>query len=112
MLALAAYAQDTTQGAAAQTAPAMGILGSPIFMMVIIFVIFYFLLIRPQKKQQAEHKNMIQSLKKNDEIITSGGIHGTIVNVKDNSFVLRVDDNAKIEVQKNAVSVLKKSRPE
>ena len=109
---ITAYAQEAAGGAAAQGAPSMNILGSPIFMMVIIFVIFYFLLIRPQKKQQEAHKNMIGSLKKNDEVITSGGIHGTIVNVKDNSFVLRVDDNTKIEVQKNAVAVLKKSRQE
>ncbi|MBL7158566.1 MAG: preprotein translocase subunit YajC [Candidatus Omnitrophica bacterium] len=109
---LTAYAQNAAQGAAPQGAPSMSILGSPIFMMVIIFVIFYFLLIRPQKKQQENHKNMLQSLKKNDDVITSGGMHGTIVNVKDNSFVLRVDDNTKIEVQKSAVAILKKARQE
>ena len=79
---------------------------------IFIFVIFYFLLIRPQKKTQDEHKKMIAALKKNDDVITSGGIHGTIVNVKDNSVVLKVDDNVKIEVQKNGVSTMKRKASE
>jgi len=77
---------------------------------IFIFFIFYFLLIKPQRKQQDEHKKMLSSLSKNDEIITSGGIHGTIVNVKDDAVSLRIDDNVKIEVQKSAISVLKKKR--
>ena len=103
---LSAYAQ--TQNAAA-AGPA-GLLGSPIVMMILIFAIFYFLLIKPQKKQQNEHKKMVEGLKKNDEVITSGGMHGTIVNVKDKSIILKVDDNVKIEFQKSSVSVLKKQR--
>jgi preprotein translocase subunit YajC len=77
--------------------------------LIAIFVIFYFLLIRPQKKQQTEHKNMIASLKKNDEVITSSGIYGTIINVKDASVVLRIDDNVKIEIQKGFIAVIRKS---
>ena len=53
---------------------------------------------------------MVTALKKNDEVITSGGIHGTIVDVKEGSVVLRIDDNVKMEVQKNAVTTIKKSR--
>ena len=53
---------------------------------------------------------MVSSLKKNDEVVTSGGIHGTIVNVKDATVVLRIDDNVKIEIQKSAIGTLKKSR--
>lgn len=79
---------------------------------VLIFVIFYFLLIRPQKKSQAEHKKMVANLKKNDEVVTSGGIHGTIVNVKDTTVMLRVDDNVKVEVQKNAISTIKRKAGE
>ena len=79
---------------------------------VLIFVIFYFLLLRPQKKTQEEHKKMIHALKKNDEVITSGGIHGTIMNVKENSITLKVDDNVKIEVQKNSISVMKRKAAE
>jgi len=77
---------------------------------IIIFVIFYFLLIKPQKKQQQDHKKMIASLGKNDEVITSGGVHGTIVNVKEKTYVVRVDDNVKLEISKNSISTLKKKR--
>ena len=79
---------------------------------VLIFIIFYFLLIRPQKKVQDEHKKMLAALKKNDEVITSGGIHGTIANVKDASVTLKVDDNVKIEVQKSAVAIIKRKASE
>ena len=78
---------------------------------VLIFLIFYFLIIKPQKRKQLEHQKMIQALKKNDEIVTIGGIHGTVLNVKDKSIVLRIADDVKIEVQKNAVAGLKKDKP-
>ncbi len=77
----------------------------PLFL---IFGVFYFILIRPQKKEQKKkeenHKNMLSNLQKNDEVVTVGGIHGTVVNVKENTVVIRVDDNTKIEVEKSAVS--------
>ena len=79
---------------------------------VFIFIIFYFLLIRPQKKAQDEHKKMVASLKKNDEVITAGGIHGTIMNVKDNSVTLKVDDNVKVEVQKHSIATMKRKASE
>ncbi len=77
--------------------------------MLIIFMIFYFLLIKPQKDRQKEVKKMIENLKKNDQVVTNSGIHGTIVNVKDTTVVVRVDDNTKIEMDKEAVSSIKKS---
>ncbi|MCX5686741.1 MAG: preprotein translocase subunit YajC [Candidatus Omnitrophica bacterium] len=79
---------------------------------ILIFVVFYFLLIRPQKKTQDEHKKMVAGLKKNDEVITSGGIHGTIVNVKDHTVTLKVDDNVKVEVQKSSISTMKRKAGE
>ena len=83
-----------------------------ILMYILIFFIFYFLLIRPQKKQQDEHKKMVAGLKKNDEVITSGGIHGTIVNVKEHTIILKIDDNVKVEVQKNGIATLKRKAGE
>ena len=52
---------------------------------------------------------MVSELKKNDEIITSGGIHGVIANVKDNSVILKIADEVKIEIQKNFIATVKKS---
>lgn len=78
--------------------------------LIFIFAIFYFLLIRPQQKKQKEHEKMISGLKKNDEVVTNGGIHGTIVNVKDTTFTLKIDENVKVEINKNAIAYLKKGR--
>ncbi len=79
-----------------------------LFPLVLVFVVFYFLIIRPQKTREKEHQKMLSNLEKNDEVVTSGGIHGVIVNVKDSTFILRVDDNVKIEVDKNCIAHLKK----
>jgi preprotein translocase subunit YajC len=76
---------------------------------VFIFIIFYFLLIRPQKKAQDNHKKMIAALKKNDEVVTSGGIHGTIVNVKDAVVTIKVDDNVKIDIEKSCIAKVKRA---
>ncbi len=83
-----------------------------LFPLILIFVIFYFMLIRPQKTKEKEHQKMILNLKKNDEVVTFGGIHGTIIAVKDNTFILRIDDNAKIEIDKSAVSRITKVQAE
>ncbi len=78
----------------------------------LIFFIFivYFLLIRPQQKKQREHDMMVKSIKKNDEVVTIGGIHGAVVNIKDKTFTLRVDDSAKIEIDKSSIAYIKKKR--
>ena len=76
--------------------------------LIAIFIIFYFLLIRPQKQQQREHQKMMQNLVKNDEVITTGGLHGKIINVKDKTVVLRIDENTKAEVEKNCIAAVKR----
>ncbi len=76
---------------------------------ILIFLIFYFLLIKPQKDKQKNQKKMIDELKKNDQVVTAGGIHGTVVNVKDTTVMVRIDDNVKVEVDKEAVTSVKKS---
>jgi preprotein translocase subunit YajC len=79
-----------------------------LFPFLLIFLIFYFLLIRPQRKKQKEHQQMIDNLKVHDDVITTGGIIGRIVNIKKekNIVVLRVDEttNAKIEFQRGAIA--------
>ncbi len=74
-----------------------------LFPLALIFLIFYFILIRPQQKQQREFKKMVEGLKKNDQIVTIGGVHGTIVNVKDKTLVVRIDENTRVEIDKTAV---------
>jgi len=76
--------------------------------LLFVFVIFYFLLIRPQKAKEKEHQKMLANLNKNDDIVTTGGIHGTIVNVKERTVVVRVDENVKLEIEKNGVAYVKK----
>ena len=76
--------------------------------LVLIFIIFYFMLIRPQRQKEKEHQKMLSNMAKNDEVVTSGGIHGTIVNVKDKTVILRIDENVKIEIDKNCVAYIKK----
>jgi len=76
----------------------------------LIFAVFYFLVIKPQKDKQKEHQAMLSDIKKNDEIVTSGGIHGTVVNTKEATLVVRIDDNVKIEIDRSAViRVVKKT---
>jgi len=79
-----------------------------LFPLALIFIIFYFLLIRPQKQKEKEHQKMIASIDKNDDIVTLGGIHGTVVNVKEKTLILRIDENVKMEIEKSSVAYIKK----
>src|SRR3954470_9193107 len=68
--------------------------------MILIFGAMYFFLIAPQRKKQKEHEKLLTSLASGDEIVTTGGIYGTITNVKDDRFVVRISDTTKIELGK------------
>ena len=70
----------------------------------LVILIFYFLIIRPQNKKQKETKKMLSALKKGDKVVSIGGIHGTVVAVKEQSTVVKVDDNTKLEFSKSAIS--------
>ncbi|HTL70757.1 MAG TPA: preprotein translocase subunit YajC [Candidatus Eisenbacteria bacterium] len=78
-------------------------LQSPLPMVLFMFAIMYFLVIRPQQKKQKEHEDLVSKLQKNDEVITSGGIHGTIVGVSDKTATVRIADNVKIEMDKSHI---------
>jgi len=79
-----------------------------IFPLAIIFIIFYFLIIKPQKKREQEHQKMLAGLSKNDEVVTTGGIHGVITNVKEKTVILRIDENVKIELEKSCIAYIKR----
>lgn len=74
---------------------------------ILIFFIFYFIVLKPQKDKQKERQKTLGSVKRNDEIVTTGGIHGTVVNVKDTTVVIRIDDNVKMEIDKEAIGIIK-----
>ena len=74
--------------------------------LVIMLGIFYFLLIAPMRKRQKQQDQMISELKSGDHVVTSGGIYGTIVGIKDDRLTLRIADQVKIEVTKASVSGL------
>jgi preprotein translocase subunit YajC len=72
-------------------------------MILLMFVVMYFFMIRPQQKKQKQLKEMRKLLGKGDKIITQGGIFGTIVEVKDEYFLVEIDNNVKIRVVKDLV---------
>lgn len=84
---------------------AQGIAGSaPILMMVAIFAIFYVLLIMPQQRRQKKWQATLSQIKPGDKVVTSGGLTGAIMSVKDDAVVLRVPpDNIKIEVTRSSI---------
>ncbi len=81
-----------------------GQMTTTIITFVLIILIFYFLIIRPQKKRDKETKAMLAAMKKGDRVVTIGGIHGTIVTVKEQTVIVKVDDSARIEFSKSAIS--------
>lgn len=92
------YAADAPSAAAGGLASLIPLL--------LIFVIFYFLLIRPQQKRVKEHKAMIDSLKKGDQIITGGGIYGKITDVKDDKLIVEIADGVRIKVRRESIGGL------
>jgi len=75
-----------------------------LFMYVPIIAIFYFLIIRPQRQQQKKIKAMLDNLKKNDEVITTSGIHGTVAIVKEKTVVVRVDEGCRLEFDRESIA--------
>ena len=98
------------QDAAAQTATgasangAMGLMN--LLFPIILIAAFYFLLIRPQTKRAKEHKQMVDGLKKGDEIVTGGGVLGRVTELGDNFVQVEIADGVTIKVQKQAVGSL------
>ena len=91
-----------------------GGLGNFLPMIIILGVIFYFLILRPQQKQRKEHQIMLNNLKKGDKVITIGGIHGMITNIKDKDkiIVVKIADNVKVELSRSSIAQVVKSKTE
>jgi preprotein translocase subunit YajC len=78
---------------------------------IAIFLIMYLLMIRPQAKKQKQRQQMLASLQKGDDVITTGGMHGKIMGFKDDNktVILKVDDNVKLSFDRSAINVIKKA---
>ena len=91
--------QGTSEGAAPAWLVSVGWLA-------VIFIIFWFLLIRPQRKRDRERREMLDALRKNDRVVTVGGIHGTIRSIRGDELTLLVDEstNTRLRVSRSAVA--------
>jgi len=92
--------------AMAADAPSTGAGGFDIFIIVAFALVFYFIVWRPQSKRTKEHRNLVSSLAKGDEVITNGGIIGKITKVQDDFLMLEAAENVELKLQKGAVSAV------
>lgn len=92
-------AMAAPQGGQAGGGSMLGMLGY----MLIFFALFYFLMIRPQLRKEKERKALLANVKSGDRVLFSGGILGVVTNVKDDTLVIKIADNVKIEVARGAV---------
>lgn len=98
------------QGAGAATGPSPLVSMMPIALM---FIVLYFLLIRPQQKRTRDHEAMIETLKRNDEIVTSGGLYGRIQSIADKVLVVEIAPNVRVRVDRAQVaSVVRGGKPD
>ena len=88
----------------AQSGPPGGL--QTFFPLILILGVFYFLLIRPQMKRQKEHKVLIAGLKRNDAVVTTGGLHGRIVEVGEDTVNLEIADNVRVKYDKQQITAL------
>jgi len=93
------FAQAPAGGQASSSGNIISLIGP-----IAIFAFIIFFLFRSQKKQMRERQNMLDSVKAGDKVVTAGGIHGVIVTVKENTFIVKIADNVKVEVSKSGVN--------
>ncbi|RZO17895.1 MAG: preprotein translocase subunit YajC [Verrucomicrobiaceae bacterium] len=74
--------------------------------LILIFIIFYFLMIRPQSQKRKQLQKQVEAMRTGDKVITAGGIHGLVTNVKKQSVSVKVDNNVKIEFEKGSIATV------
>jgi len=77
--------------------------------LILMFVVFYFLLIWPQQKKTKAHRQLLSNLKKGDEVVTSGGVYGTITGITDTVITLEIAEKVRIKISRNSVAGVVKS---
>ncbi len=104
-----AFAMGGGPGGAAGGAAGGGMAAfQQIIPLVFMFAIFYFLLIRPQQKKAKEHKALLEAMKKGDNVITAGGVHGKVTAVDNELVTLEVANNVNIKITKSYIAAIKK----
>ncbi|MEO8604110.1 MAG: preprotein translocase subunit YajC [bacterium] len=97
------------QGAAGGSGLSPGLLNLP--MMAVLFAIFYFMLIRPQQQKQKEHKLLLANLKKNDEVITTGGMYGRVMSLTDEIVTVEIAPNVRVRVSRAQIANVTTAKP-
>ena len=87
-------------------APALGGGIESLILIVLMFGVLYFLMIRPQMKRAKEHKTLIESLQKGDEVVAAGGVLGRITKINENYVTLEIADNVEVQVQRPSVQLV------
>jgi len=108
MIGLAFAMAGATGGAAGGTDGGMAAF-QQFIPLIFMFAIFYFLLIRPQKKKALEHKALLESIKRGDNVITAGGVHGKVFAVENDLVVLDVANNVNITINKSFIAAVKQA---
>lgn len=86
--------------------------GNPILSLLpfaLMFAVLYFLILKPQIKKQKDQQKMVDGLEKGNRIVTNGGIHGLITNIKDDILIVKISENTRIELSRGAVSKVKEA---
>jgi preprotein translocase subunit YajC len=100
----------TTAGATAEESSS----GNPMFRIlvpfILIFVVMYFFVIGPQRKREKTRRGMLDAVAKGDEVVTIGGVHGKVWQLKEQELVLKVDDNTKMTFSRAAIARVVKSK--
>jgi len=100
--------------ASAQSTPSSGqpqtffdqLLINPVVPIVLIFGVMYFLFIRPQSKKASDHQKMLAALKRNDEVVTTGGLIGRIAELSDKLVTLEIAPNVRVRVERNQIAAI------
>lgn len=83
---------------------------STVIMFGAIFLIFYFMIIRPQQKRAKEREKLLSNVQKGDKVITSGGLHGTVVFIDEKTVLIQVADNVKLKYERSAIGTIVTSK--
>ena len=102
---------ETVELVLAQAAPqAPSFLQTPLPVMILVFLVFYVILIRPQQKRAKEHKEMVAGLKKNDRVVTSGGLYGRVIEVNTDAVTLEIAPNVHVRHERSQVGAMQKDK--